>query len=100
VHTHACGAWARARTLRIDSDGQLEAGVGGLAGHVGQLEAGVHARERGQRVRAAGRDGRRAARDVDLPGARARTSAACHEPAMHCGALRRRAARASRSWEL
>ena len=56
----------RGRALRVDRDGQLEASLSGLAGHLRQLVAGVHARERGQRVRVGRRDRGRTARDVDL----------------------------------
>ena len=54
------------RTVSANGDGELEAGVSGLAGNLGQLVTLVHACKGRQIVRAAGRDCRRAARNVDL----------------------------------
>lgn len=54
------------RTVSANGDGELEAGVSGLAGNLGQLVALVHACKGRQVVRAAGSDCRRAARNVDL----------------------------------
>ena len=54
------------RTVSAHRDGELKAGVGGLAGNLGQVVALVHTSKGPQVVRAARRDGRRAACDVDL----------------------------------